>query len=507
MKIKTSICSLLALSGCLYFTSCSDELESGAPQNLSIASFYPTIVMEGTEVEVNGTAMSRVTEVVFPGGITSTEITVVDDRILTVIAPAGVSETEAPLIVRAEGEEAQSRQTIRQAHPTFTQYSYTDDEGAVTGTEMTIEGSDLLLVDALTFSKDDETLTIPALEMSRKSTDAIRVEIPEDAPLGEGVSVTLTFKNGTTIELPQIEIIEGTGGGSWVQTETTLYEGDPVDIGNWGSMQIEASKLTDIKEGDIIRVYFTNAASGAQGSLKVASGNWPGLTPELEYFDLTADEITAGYYMRTFTADMITALGGNNLVISGHDYTVTKVSLFTSVWVEEGGDEDQRDPITDQTIMLNDFEDDGSHNSSWDGSWTTGVVLEFPTEANGNIYCRLAENPGGDIWLTNCNHIDHGTVQNIENYAFKFDLLIEEGVTGASAATMQIVLADNWLWIGEGLFPETTDGKWITVTRNIADIKSDLTGDLTIGTATNGLYGSNIPVGICVDNLRLDPIE
>ena len=157
--------------------------------------------------------------------------------------------------------------------------------------------------------------------------------------------------------------------------------------------------------------------------------------------------------------------------------------------------------------MLNDFEDDGSHNSSWDGSWTTGVVLEFPTEANGNIYCRLAENPGGDIWLTNCNHIDHGTVQNIENYAFKFDLLIEEGVTGASAATMQIVLADNWLWIGEGLFPETTDGKWITVTRNIADIKSDLTGDLTIGTATNGLYGSNIPVGICVDNLRLDPIE
>lgn len=506
MKIKTSICSLLVLGGCLYFTSCSDDLETGASQNLSVASFYPTIVMEGTEVEVNGTALSRVTEVVFPGGIASTDITVVDERILTVVAPAGVSDTEAPLIVRAEGEEAQSRQTIRQAHPEFTQYNYTDDEGAVTGTEMTIEGHDLLLVDAVTLAKDGESLLIPALEMSRKTTDAIRILLPDDTPLGEGVSVTLTFKNGETMELPAIEVIEGTGGGTWVESEVTLYEGEPVDIGNWGSMQIEASKLANLKEGDVIRVYFTDAAAGAQGSLKSTASGWPGLTPELEYFDLTADEIAAGYYMRTFTAEMIEALGGNNLVISGHDYIVTKVSLFTQVWVEDG-DEDQREPITDQTIMLNDFEDTGNHNSSWDGSWTTGVVLEFPTEANGNVYCRLAETIEGDIWLINCNHVDRGSVSNIENYAIKFDLMIEEGVTGASAAAMQFILADNWLWVGEGLFPESTDGKWITVSRNIAELNPDLTGELTIGSITNGMYGSNVPAGICVDNLRLDPIE
>lgn len=506
MKIKTSICSLLALGGCLYFTSCSDDLETGAPQNLSVASFYPTIVMEGTEVEVNGTALSRVTEVVFPGGISSTDITVVDDRILTVVAPAGVSDTEEPLIVRAEGEEAQSRQTIRQAHPAFAQYNYTDDEGAVTGTEMTIEGSDLLLVDAVTFAKDDESLVIPAMEMSRKTTDAIRILLPDDTPIGEGVSVTLTFKNGTTMELPAIEVIEGSGGGTWVESEVTLYEGEPVELGAWSkSLQIEAAKLADLKEGDIIRVYFTDPGSNAQGSLK-ETGTWGGLTPEMEYFDLTEDELAAGYYMRTFTAEMIAALGGNNLVVGGQNHTVTKVTLFTQVWVE-GGDEDQRDPITDQTIMLNDFEEHDGHNSSWDGSWTSGVTLEFPTEANGNIYCRLAETVAGDIWLTNCNHVDHGTVSNIENYAVKFDLMIEEGVTGASAAAMQIVLGDNWLWVGEGLFPESTDGKWITVTRNIADIKSDLTGDLTLGTNTNGLYGGDIPAGICIDNLRLDPIE
>lgn len=174
MKLRTSIYSLLAICGCLYFTSCSED-EMGTSQDLSISSFYPTIVMEGTEVEVNGTAMSRVTEVVFPGGIVSTDFTVVDDRILNVIAPAGVSETDAPLIIRAEGNEAQSRQTIRQAKPTFNAYNFTDNAGAVTGTDMTIDGQDLLLVESVTFTGTDSKLVIPAIEMTRKTNESIKI--------------------------------------------------------------------------------------------------------------------------------------------------------------------------------------------------------------------------------------------------------------------------------------------------------------------------------------------
>lgn len=502
MKLATNICSLLALCGCLYLTSCQED-ELGASQNLSVSSFYPTIVMEGTQVEVNGTAMSRVTEVVFPGGIVSTDFTVVDDRILNVIAPAGVSETEAPLIVRAEGDEAQSRQTIRQAVPTFSTYTYTDNAGAVTGTDMTIEGKDLLLVESVTFTGSDDVLVIPAMEMTRKTNDAIKITLPDNTPIGDNIQVTLTFKNGTTLGLPSLEVIAGTGGGTWVEQEVVLFEGEPFEIGNWGSMQIGAAQLAGIKEGDVIRVYFTDAASGAQGSLKCTASGWPGLTPELEYFDLTADEIAAGYYMRTVTADMVTALNGYDLVISGHDYTVTKVSLFTSVWVEET--DDAREPVTDATIMLNDFEEHDGHNSSWDGSWTTGVELEFPKEDSGNTYLYLKTTVDGEIWLLNCNHQDIGTVSGIENYVVKFDLKIDEGVTGASGAGMQIVLGDNWLWVGPGLFPESTDGKWITVSRNISDLNADLTGDLEIGTKTNGLYGSAIPAGISIDNLRLDP--
>lgn len=99
MKIKRTIYGMIALLGGLCLSACSED-ELNASQNLSIASFYPTIVMEGTEVEVTGTAMSQVMEVVFPGGVSSTEVTVVDDRLLKVVAPAGVSDEPSSLVLK-----------------------------------------------------------------------------------------------------------------------------------------------------------------------------------------------------------------------------------------------------------------------------------------------------------------------------------------------------------------------------------------------------------------------
>ena len=362
----------------------------------------------------------------------------------------------------------------------------------------------MLLVDAVKLWKGEEEIVVPALLMTRKSNDAIKFVVPTDTPVGSDINVTLVFKNASILDLPTLEVIEGTGGGTWVEQEVVLYEGEPVETGSWSnSLQVPNAKLSSIKEGDVIRVYFTDAQAGAQGSLKCTADGWPALSPELEYFEITDEDISAGYYVRTVTADMVAQLGGNDLIVSGQLYTITKVSLFTSVWVEET--DDAREPVTDATIMLNDFEEHDGHNSSWDGSWTTGVELEFPKEDNGNTYLYLKTTVEGDIWLVNCNHQDIGTVAGIENYVFKFDLKIDEGVTGASEAGMQVVLGDNWLWVGPGLFPESTDGKWITVSRNISDLNADLAGDLEIGTKTNGLYGSAIPAGISIDNLRLDP--
>lgn len=499
--MKRIIYNLAALVfACVYLVSCSDEEVDGA-QSLSVASFYPTIVMEGIEVTVTGTGLETVKEVVFPGGVTSTAITKVDERTLKVITPAGVSDAESALVLKTDIAEVSSRQTIREAKPTFLSYQFTEKEGAMTGTGMTINGKDLLLVEDIVFTLDDNSLLVNALDMTRKSNSAIKLTLPHDAPIGEAVQVALNFKNGTKMTLPAIDIQKGSGGGSWVQKEVSIYSGDPIDVGAWAkSVQIAASAFTDAKVDDVLRVYISDCGDNPQGSLKNGS-TWAGLVPELEYFDIS-ESTAIGYYERTITEEILPQLQEFGLVVSGQNYVIQKVSLFTAVWVE-GGDEDLTDPITPETIMLNDFEEHDGHNSSWDGSWTNAAATEFPIDEKGNTYIHLIAPLDG--WFVNCNHQNIGTVSNIENYAIKFDIKIDNGVVGASEAQMQFVLADNWLWVGGGLFPETTDGKWITVSRNIADLKADLTSDLEIGSKNNGLYGDKIPQGICIDNLRLDP--
>lgn len=485
---------------CACFVSCSDEEVEGA-QSLSVASFYPIIVMEGVEVTVTGTAMETVKEVVFPGGIATGEITVIDERTLKVIAPAGVSNEEAALIVKSESSEAASRQTIRKAAPAFLSYQYAEKDGAMTGTSMTVNGKDLLLVEDITFTLGERTLTVNALNMLRKSNSAIKLTIPQDAPIGNAVQVTLGFKNSTLMTLPEMEIQKGAGGGSWVPKEIAIYSGDPVDVGGWSkSVQIGASEFKDAKVEDMIRVYISDCASDAQGSLKNGS-TWGGLTPELEYFDL-ASVVSTGYYECPITEEILTQLKESGLIVAGKNYLIQKVVLVTTVWVE-GGDEDAVDPITPTTIMLNDFEEHDGHNGSWDNSWTDNTATEFPTDDKGNTYFHLVK-PIPDGWMVNCNHQDIGTVNNIENYIIKFDVKIDAGATEASVAEMQFVLADSWIWVGAGLFPETTGGKWVTVSRNLSDLKGDLIGSLEIGKKTNGLAGKNIPQGVCVDNLRLD---
>lgn len=485
---------------CVHFVSCSDDEVEGT-QSLSVASFYPTIVMEGTEVTIIGTALESVKEVVFPGGVTVSNVTCVDGRTLKVTAPAGVGEAESALVLKSENDEVASRQMIRKANPAFLSYQFADKEGAMTGSSMTINGKDLLLVEDVVFTLGDDAMSVSALGMTRKSNTAIKLVIPKDAPIGEGVQVAVSFKNNTSMTLPAIDVQEGAGGGSWVQKEMPVYSGDPVDVGGWsGSIQLPATAFAEAKVDDVIRVYISDCGANAQGSLKNGS-TWAGLTSDLEYFDIGGDADN-GYYERAITEEMLTQILESGLIVAGQNYVIQKVSLFTSVWVE-GGDGETTDPITPETIMLNDFEDHDGHNSSWDHSWDDAEATEFPVDDKGNVYLRLAKPLNG--WIVNCNHQDIGTVSNIENYVFKFDIKIETGVTGASEAAMQVILADKWLWVGAGLFPETTDGKWMTVSRNISDLSADLVGDLVIGKATNGLSGGVVPVGVCIDNLRLDP--
>lgn len=302
---------------------------------------------------------------------------------------------------------------------------------------------------------------------------------------------------------------------------------EAVDLSMDTPVQISQEQLAGLSVGDVICFYYKKEVS-AQAKIYVNKEIATRAVNSYEY-TLTAGT-TAGRIGITISDDDALVFFANGIAITGENVKLSCLSAYSNTLGDDSGDNSgdnggdgdgnngdgdapsdaTTDPITANTIMVIDFEPTEGHNAGWDNSWTNGEATQSGEE-NGNTYMRLVS-PMVDGWIFNCSHIPVQTISDIENYEVKFDVRIDEGVTGASDATIQFVLADNWIWAGTGVLPETTDGKWVTVSRKIADLKADLTGELVFvkedgGVQGSGLSGENVPAGISFDNLRLDPIQ
>lgn len=107
---------------------------------------------------------------------------------------------------------------------------------------------------------------------------------------------------------------------------TVLWTGEQDMPADWSqSVQIndEAAKeaLAGVTINSIITVKTKNVNAGAQGSVKNGS-TWSGLTSELEYFDINGD-----YSVTVTTNEMVNDIKTNGIIISGHDYTATEISI------------------------------------------------------------------------------------------------------------------------------------------------------------------------------------
>lgn len=494
----------MALLGILALASCSDDKES-ASQTLSVAAFSPTIIMDNQSMQVTGTDMGQVTEAEFPGGAVTTDITPLDARTLYLKAPAGISTTDGPIILRtSDGQQAESRQLMHLAQPQFQSYEFTSSAGALTNSNINIYGTDLLPVSKIIFALDGDTATVGGVDMMRKSNEAIKVTIPDKAPTGKGVSVKLGFQNGTTMDLPSLDIDKGLGDGHWERHMQTIFSGPSVYLGNYArTVDISSSRLQYIEEGDTIRVLMQYMLAGCEYTLyDGVSGE--SLGAGYEHKSISSEERTQGYYDIIVTKDVLKELQNNGLKIGGQRYGVAKVQLFSRMWVSDVHI-DLRDPITDETVMVLNFEKTDSHDpATMDDNWTVPGANTWPKDDDGNTFVYVQQYiPDG--WMFNCNHLSVAPIDHIENYYIKFDCRIDQGVEGASNAEMQYCIGNTWMWVGKGFLPETTNGQWITVTRAISDI-SDLSGTLKIDEGTSiGFYGNHIPAGVAIDNVRFDP--
>ncbi|WP_028903672.1 IPT/TIG domain-containing protein [Prevotella sp. P6B4] len=365
MKKNTFNMMLLAMA--MGVVSCSDDADSTV-ERLSVAAFYPTIVMDGTEVSITGTGLSDVTTVEFPGGQVAKSVQVINDSRIIAVAPTGVDAEAGTLTVSTGTEQAQSRQTIRKAQPALRYFN--PAESVKTYDDLQIEGNDLMLVKQVNIGMGDEAITINAIDFKRKSNDNITITLPGETPIGNEQPISAVFDNGELMVLGNMDIERGAQGGHWEDQEIDIYnDGDVVMKGDWSSyFMIDKSVLADAQVGNVIRVYIKDKTSDDNWVI-LSDGNWS----ELAAQRASDEDMAAGYKDFTLDENMLAAMQSTGLLIRGINFTAVKVVLVVPVWVPNTAG-----PVE---TVLNDTETDM-------GGWSAAIIIgkeAFENAKTGNI--------------------------------------------------------------------------------------------------------------------------
>ncbi len=116
----------------------------------------------------------------------------------------------------------------------------------------------------------------------------------------------------------------------------TLWEETPVSLGAWAnSIQLDTTKVANIKAGDKLKVTYTLDSGKNEISFKHMGTGWPGLTGA-EYI-----EVTSSPYEYTIVAGDIENIHTYGIVVGGQNLTISKIELIPG-----SGSTEEPDPVT-----------------------------------------------------------------------------------------------------------------------------------------------------------------
>lgn len=103
--------------------------------------------------------------------------------------------------------------------------------------------------------------------------------------------------------------------------EQTIYTG-PKAVSNWQGISIAASTLAEVGTGDVVRVYVTSLqGSDKSGTAGFLTADGSALYPSESQFKIYGD------YSLIVSNSVVSILRSSGLTISGHGYTINKVTL------------------------------------------------------------------------------------------------------------------------------------------------------------------------------------
>ena len=388
----------LALMGA--FTACNiiEETES-ADVGLGIKVFFPTKVVAGQPMTINGSGFSDVREIVFPDGITVTDFELVGNDMIRVTAPAGISAAGGKLIVRTADEEAESRLPLTLGKTVISGYSKQEGESVQGGEQLTIFGEDLEFISSVELlDPDGNPLVLQDEDFYRKGTSSIIINIPKKVFEGSFVGKVYTF-DGREFLMPEFAYEPASDGGHWETVRTTIWKNDGShgEIGWDGTYRFAPeSNSTGEEIYTVPQDVWDKMKSGtfyllAKGSdwvqMRITTGWWS--------TTWTGDDIMTGnerivdngdgtYWIEiNFEGDpILDLLDAQHLLFTGGGYTPLELYFEEDVWVDGGGHM--------EIVKTSIWKGDGSAGGvSWSGQYRFGLdghdgnnecIATFPQE-------------------------------------------------------------------------------------------------------------------------------
>ncbi|MBO5708750.1 MAG: hypothetical protein J6S01_05385, partial [Bacteroidales bacterium] len=372
-----------ALTGC----TLEEQFES-AEAGLHIKVFFPTKVVAGQPMTINGSGFADATKVVFPGDIEVTDFEIVSNDMIRVNAPAGIAAEGGKIRVCTEAEETESPLPLTLGNTVISGYSASAGDQIDGGAQITIYGKDLEFITGVELLDTDGNPDLIEDELfNRKSTGNIIFTVPKKVYEGTFVGKVYTI-DGKTFEMPELTYKPASDGGYFETVEHIIWENpDPAGIGSvsWSSQyrfygegnadsnneciaMISADHWNIIKTG----TFYLKFAPAADAYQIRANTGWWSFDKDGAYDIHGGDERIIdngdGTFSLAYTlteeplaSGILGLIDEQHLLFTGSGYTPLALYYTEEVWVPGGG--------TVEIVRTSIWKNDGSVGAAaWSGS-------------------------------------------------------------------------------------------------------------------------------------------
>jgi len=379
------------------------EIEESADLGLGIKTFFPTKVVAGQPMTINGSGFSDVREIVFPDGVTVTNFELVGGEMIRVTAPSGISAAGGKLIVRSADDEAESLQELSLGKTVISGYSKQDGESITGGEQLTIYGQDLEFISSVELlDPDGNPLILQDEDFYRKGTSSVIITLPRKVFEGTFIGKVYTF-DGREFPLPELAYEPASdGGGHWETIKTSIWKNDGSHGKvSWSSDYRFASETNKTGEeiyaipDDIwakmksgtFYMLFKNEGGDQGVDIRITTGWWSTTWTGGDFFlgnERIVDNEDGTYSLAIdFAGDpILDVIDVQHLLLTGDRYTPLELYFAEDVWVEGGGHM--------EIVKTSLWKGDGSAGAvSWSGSYRFGLdghdgnnecIATFPQE-------------------------------------------------------------------------------------------------------------------------------